>query len=124
MQVSILSPASHNGRLLPAPSPPAPNLHSNNPNLRPGSSAAPKKHPKCGLFSIRASLLVFSPLSTRVFLGTRVSSFGGAEVRSCGGGLGGILGQINGFVQFQIQLQRPRLPACFAAGPFTRVHHT
>ena len=58
VQVSILSPASHNGSLLPAE--PAPNLHSNNPNLRPPSSAAPKKHPKCGaIFSIHASLLFF-----------------------------------------------------------------
>ena len=67
VQVSILSPASHNGSLLPAE--PAPNLHSNNPNLRPPSSAAPKKHPKCGaIFSIHASLLFFR-CQQRCFVG-------------------------------------------------------
>ena len=46
-------------------------------------------------------------------MGWRVYSFGGAEVRSCWG-----LVQIDGFVQFQIQLQRPGLACCLLATVF------
>ena len=122
VQVSILSPASHNGRLLPAPSQPAPNLHSptilishqgprrlqkNTRNAASFQFRLPWSFPRCqqGCFWGHGSTVLAEQRCVRA------------------AGFGWNFGA-NGFVQFQIQLQRPRLPACFAAGPFTRVHHT
>ena len=100
---------------------------SNNPNLRPGSSSAPKKHPKCGeSFEFRGFPGLFFRCQQGYFWERRrrwVYSFGGAEVRSCGG-LGGILGQNKWLLCNSKSSCKGRDWLGCLTEPFSRLHHT
>ena len=98
---------------------------SNNPNLRPGSSSAPKKHPKCGQsFEFRGFPGLFSAVNKGIFGRRRGSTV--LVVQRCV--RAGVWVEFWGQNKWLCAIPNPAAKAgtgqaCLAE-PFTQVHHT